>query len=153
MPSIHAKILHHFDMTLHIARRIWAMQKKSRGKKYSCPEAWEKRKREKKKKDSPYLKIKDKSHAERGASSIQKNSTHMHILIWLYDLFSPLDPVFDFAKYVVQVCFLFIPYPDLHQKALLEKGRGKRQTNALVRNHTHWAIWESYLRSKIYYDF
>ena len=68
-------------MTLHIARRIWAMQKKKQREKYSCPEAWEKRKREKKKKDSPYLKIKDKSHAERGASSMQKNSTHMHILI------------------------------------------------------------------------
>jgi len=41
----------------------------------------------------------------------------------LYDLFSPLDLVFDFAKYTVQVCFFFIPYPELYQKALLEIGR------------------------------
>ena len=49
------KKLHHFDMTLHIAKRIWAMRKKK--KKYPCPEAWKKKK---KKKDSPYLKIKDR---------------------------------------------------------------------------------------------
>jgi len=33
------------------------------------------------------------------------------------------DPVFDFAKYAVQVFFLFIPYLELHKKALLEIGR------------------------------
>ena len=56
---------------------------------------------------------------QRGASSIQKNSTHMHILIWLYDSFSRLDPIFDFAKHVIQACYLFILYPELHQKDLL----------------------------------
>ena len=45
-------------------------------------------------------------------------------------MFSPLDPVFDFAKYVVQACYLFIPYPELHQKALLEIGR-KEATKCL----------------------
>jgi hypothetical protein len=40
----------------------------------------------------------------------------MHILIRLYDLFSLLDPVFDLVKYVIQACFLFIPYPELHKK-------------------------------------
>ena len=44
-------------MTLHIAKRIWAMRKKK--KKYPCPEAYEKKKNEKRK-DSPYLKIKDR---------------------------------------------------------------------------------------------
>jgi len=43
-------------MILHIAKGIWAMRKKK--KKYPCPEAWEKKKKEKK--DSPYLKIKDR---------------------------------------------------------------------------------------------
>ena len=58
------------------------LAKEKAEEKCPCPEAWEKRKRKRKKeKDSPYLKIKDKSHAERGVSSIQKNSTHMHILI------------------------------------------------------------------------
>ena len=47
----------------------------------------------------------------------------MHILLWLYDLFSPLGPVFGFAKYAVQACYLFITYLELHQKALLEIGR------------------------------
>jgi len=30
-----------------------------------------------------------------------------------------LDPVFAFAKYVIQACYLFILYPELHQKDLL----------------------------------
>jgi len=75
MPFIHTKIPYHFDMTLHIAKRIWAMQKKN--KKYPCPEAWEK----KKKKDSTYLKIKDRVMQKRVRVLSRKNSTHMHILI------------------------------------------------------------------------
>ena len=45
-------------------------------------------------------------------------------------MFSPLDLVFDFAKYVVQACYLFILYPEFHQKALLEIGR-KEATQCL----------------------
>ena len=56
MLVIHTKILHRFNMILHIAKGIWAMRKKK--KKYPYPEAWEKNKKEKK--DSPYLKIKDR---------------------------------------------------------------------------------------------
>jgi hypothetical protein len=57
-------------MTLHITKRIWPMRKKK--KKYLCPKAWEKEK-----KDSPYLKIKDRvMHT----SSIQKKfHTHAHL--------------------------------------------------------------------------
>jgi len=44
----------------------------------------------------------------------------MHILIWLYDLFSLLGPVFDFAIYAS-----FHSQPWAPQKALLEKGRTK----------------------------
>ena len=57
MPLIHTKILHRFDMTLHVAKIIWAMQKKSR-RKISMPRSLGKRK--KKKKNSPYFKIKDR---------------------------------------------------------------------------------------------
>jgi len=39
-----------------------------------------------------------------------------------------LDLVFDFAKYVVQVCFLFIPYPELHQKSLIRR-RERKEVN------------------------
>ena len=53
MSFIHTKILHHFDMTLHIAKRIWAMEKKSR-RKISVPRSMEKRKN----KNSPYPKVK-----------------------------------------------------------------------------------------------
>jgi hypothetical protein len=35
-------------------------------------------------------------------------SIHVNILIWLYDLIFALDPVFDLAIYVMQVCFTFI---------------------------------------------
>ena len=53
MPLIHTKILYHFNMTLHIAKRIWAMEKKSR-RKISVPRSMEK----KKNKNSPYPKVK-----------------------------------------------------------------------------------------------
>ena len=46
MPAIHTKILHRFNMILHIAKGIWAMRKKK--KKYMCPEAWEKEKEKEK---------------------------------------------------------------------------------------------------------
>ena len=45
-------------------------------------------------------------------------------------MFSLLGTVFDFAIYIVQVCFLFVPYPELHQKALLEIER-KEATHCL----------------------
>ena len=57
MPPIHTKILHRFDMTLHVAKRMWAMQKKSRRKIY-VPRSMGERKR--KKKDSSYFKIRDR---------------------------------------------------------------------------------------------
>ena len=59
MPPIHAKILHHFDMTLHISKRIWAMLKKSKRKNIRGQKHGKKKKR-REKKDSPYLKIKDR---------------------------------------------------------------------------------------------
>jgi hypothetical protein len=41
--------------------------------------------------------------------TISTISIHVHILIWFYDLIFSLDPVFDFATYVMQVCFIFYP--------------------------------------------
>jgi hypothetical protein len=41
--------------------------------------------------------------------TISTISIHVHILIWFYDLIFSLDPVFDFAIYVMQVCFIFYP--------------------------------------------
>jgi len=54
----------------------------------------------------------------------------MYILIWLYDLFSLLDPVFDFAIYVKYVCFFLFPTLSSTKKALLEIGR-KEATQCL----------------------
>jgi len=48
MPFIHTKIPYHFDMTLHIAKRMWAMQKKN--EKVSMPRSMGKGKRKKRKK-------------------------------------------------------------------------------------------------------
>ena len=55
-------------MILHIAKGIWAMRKKK--KKYPCPETWEKKKKEKK--DSPYLKIKDRVMQKKVRVSFRK---------------------------------------------------------------------------------
>ena len=60
-------------MTLHIAKRIWAMQKKK--KKYTCPEALKK----KKKKDSPYLKIKDRVMQKGVRVPSRKFHTYAHV--------------------------------------------------------------------------
>jgi hypothetical protein len=54
------------------------------------------------------------SSAHSGPSTHLTVSLHMHILIRLYDLIFSMDPVFDFAIHVMQVCLIFIPYPKLH---------------------------------------
>ena len=77
----------------------------------------------------------------------------MHILIWLYDLFSLLDPIFDFAIYAVQVCVLFIPYPELRWKALLEIGR-KEAIQCLGEESIHIERSERIIwGAKFYFDF
>jgi hypothetical protein len=37
-----------------------------------------------------------------------------------------LDPVFDLAKYVIQVCLDFIPTQKLHQKAFSDRMKRKK---------------------------
>ena len=72
---------------------------------------------EKKRKKCGHMKVHEKKdiHALKiiyiGREIIQKEfpfhplqSIHMHILIWLYDLIFSVDPIFDFAIYVIQVC-------------------------------------------------
>jgi len=53
MPLIHTKILYHFNMTLHIAKRIWAMRKKK--KKYLRPKAWKKEKEKEEKRKIAHI--------------------------------------------------------------------------------------------------
>ena len=85
----------------------------------SVPQKSMRRKKRRKKNERQLIsqqKIKGRVLQKGDASSSHKNSTHMHILIWLYDLLSLLDPVFDFATCAARVCYLFIPYPELHKK-------------------------------------
>jgi hypothetical protein len=61
--------------------------------------------------------------------------------------FSSLDPVFDFAIYVLQVCLIRHTYLELHILPPLEVGWRKGNSNALASIYTHWAIWENQIRS------
>jgi hypothetical protein len=38
----------------------------------------------------------------------------IHVHFWLYELLFSLDPVFDFAIYVMQVCLIIHTYLELH---------------------------------------
>ena len=49
--------------------------------------------------------------------SIHHIPTHMHFSIMVVWLVYSLGPIFDFAKYLRQVCLSFSPYLELHQKA------------------------------------
>ena len=82
----------------HMKDQVWEKRKK---KMWAHEGPWKKKKEEKK--DSHALK---RIYIE--GEIIQKEfpfhpsqSMHVHILIWLYDLFFSLDPVFDFAIYVI----------------------------------------------------
>ena len=52
-----------------------------------------------------------------GLHSIHHISTHMHFSIMVVWLAYSLGPIFDFAKYLRQVCLSFSHYLELHQKA------------------------------------
>ena len=58
-------------------------------------------------------------------------SIHVHILIWLYDLFFSLDPVFDFAIYVIQVCLILHTLPWAPHTAITRSRMKKRQVKCL----------------------
>jgi hypothetical protein len=57
--------------------------------------------------------FKEHSKIRLGTIYIHYTSTHMHILIWLYDSLY-LDPRFDFTIYALQVCSSFLPTYELH---------------------------------------
>ena len=92
--------------------------------------------------EGPWKKEKKDSHALKriyiGREIIQKEfpfhpsqSMHVHILIWLYDLFFSLDPVFDFAIYVRQVCLIFHAVPWAPHTAVTRSRMKKRQVKCL----------------------
>ena len=108
-----------FHWALHgLSKKIYGhmkVQYKKRKKMWAHEGPW-KKKTKKGKKDSHALK-----RIYLGREIIQKEfpfhpsqSMHVLILIWLYDLFFSLDPVFDFAIYAIQVCLILIPYLELH---------------------------------------
>jgi len=83
------------------------------------------KKRERKENIAPYPKRKKKRDgAYKGVHtpSTKNISTHLHILIKVYDLFLLLDPIFDLAKYEKQVCLQTPPYLQLHKNKPLEIG-------------------------------
>ena len=118
-------------------REAWAIEKNMDTWRSKC---WKKRKkymdtwRSMKKKDSPAL----KKILYVGREIIQKEfpfhpsqSMHVHILIWLYDLFFSLDPVFDFAIYVRQVCLISHALPWAPHIAITRSRMKKRQVKCL----------------------
>ena len=122
--------------------------KKKRGMGYQEKnmDTWRSKYWKKKKKmwvhKGPWKKGKKDSHALKriyiGREIIQKEfpfhpsqSMHVHILIWLYDLFFSLDPVFDFAMYVIQVCLILLALPWAPHIAISRSRIKKRQVKCL----------------------
>jgi len=116
-------------------KNIWThegpiIEKKER-KKYGHIKVHEKKK--KKREDSHALK-----RIYIGREIIQKEfpfhppqSIHVHILIWLYDLLFSLDPVFDFAIHVIQVCVILHTLPWAPHIAITRSRMKKRQVKCL----------------------
>ena len=121
--------------------------KKKRGMGYQKKMAHEGPSIEKKieRKKCGHMKVHEKkrdSHALKriyiGREIIQKEfpfhpsqSMHVHILIWLYNLFFSLDPVFDFAIYVIQVCLILHTLPWAPHIAITRSRMKKRQVKCL----------------------
>ena len=64
-------------------------------------------------------------------------SMHVHILIWLYDLFFSLDPVFDFAIHVIQVCLILHTLPWAPHIAIIRARMKERQVKCLGEDCWH----------------
>ena len=116
---------------------VWPMLKKKKGeknvhakrheRKKCMPKSMKKRKEKERNKDSPNFQIKRHSpkreiHDSKEYKNIlelgsYKHSTHLHVLIKVYDLHL-LEVRFFTAKYVMQVCPTFHTYPKLHSKAM-----------------------------------
>ena len=141
-------------------KNIWthegpSIEKKER-KKYGHMKVHKKRK-EKIKKDRHAL----KKILYVGREIVQKEfpfhppqSIHVHILIWLYDLFFSLDPVFDFAIYVIQVCIILHTLPWAPHIAIARSRMKKRQVKCLGKDiYTLSDLRESNEElSKVYFE-
>ena len=95
-------------------------------------------KKERKRKYSPYQKNikREKNHIKEFHLSFTKNIhtlAHLDQGLWLV---SPLDPVFDLAKYEKQVCHHILHTYRSTKKKPLEVGWKKKVAKALVRNET-----------------
>ena len=116
-PSIH-KIKLHVHVWHHSLSKIYqgygAMQKENKKmhtqRRYATCLGMSKKKKKKRKKIAPYPKRKKRRERERWCiqrSSYTIHQKHIHTLAHLDQglwLVSPLDPVFDLAKYEKQVC-------------------------------------------------
>ena len=109
----------------HMKVQVWKKKKKM----WAHEGPWKKRK----KKDSHALKriytrreIKQKEFPFHPSQSI-----HVHILIWLYDLNFSLDPVLDFAIYIIQVCLILHALPWAPHIAITRSRMKKRQVKCL----------------------
>jgi len=81
--------------------------------------------------------------------SIHHISTHMHFSIMVVWLAYSLGPIFDFAKYLRQVCLSFSPYLELHQKAF--RSRRKKAYKRPWWGYKHFWANESVIRGTCFY--
>jgi len=123
-------------------REAWAIEKKNM-------DTWRSNYWKKERKKCGHIKVHEKKEKKRedshalkriyiGRDIIQKEfpfhppqSIHVHILIWLYDLLFSLDPVFDFAIHVIQVCVILHTLPWAPHIAITRSRMKKRQVKCL----------------------
>jgi hypothetical protein len=67
----------------------------------------------------------------------------------LYDKFFSWIRFLTLQYYVIQVCLTSSSFPWAPHIAFIRGRMKKGKFNALVRNHTHYAIWEHHLRSQV----
>ena len=81
-------------------------------------------------------------------------SMHVHILSWLYDLFFSLNPVFDIAIYVRQVCLIFHTLPWAPHIAITRSRMKERQVKCIGKDiYTLSNLIESNEElSKVYFE-
>jgi hypothetical protein len=143
-------------------RNVWDTLKKRRKismligirEKNVCQRAWIKERN----KDSPYFQI--KGIPPKGRVMIKWVQKYLRIrkiikiphtctswskcMTWI-----SLDPVFDLARDVMQVCLNFLPTQNSTKKPLMVGWKEGKISNALVMFYTHWVIewiiWGTYI--------
>ena len=66
---------------------------------------------------------------------------------WFDCMIFSMDPLFDLAKYAIQVCLQTFPTWAPHNLFRSRKKKKAKTQNALVRKQTLWGIWEYHLRN------